>query len=455
MSWLSRHRIPLALYLVGLLGFGAASGSRLLHQSSDPHFVLQADAWLHGTLSIDPSTRKGDDWAIVETVLLDDGTEVRGRRLHTRRAFYIAGAGAVPEVPLGRVQRSVGKTYYVSFPPAPALLMLPLAAIWGHRANDVLPTVLMAALALPLAFLVLRRLHAAGASQRSPAEDVWLALALGFGTVFFFAAVQGRVWFTAHVVGVVLCLGYALCSIDARRPVLAGLLLGLATLARTPMAFLFPLFALEAWRVHGGRAGLRAVLRAWLAFAVPVLVIAILAMAHNAARFAEPGNFGHAYLDVRQQSQMETYGLFSFHYLSRNLAVALALVPDFLGRPPYVSISGHGLAIWFTSPFLLYALWPRQRGPLHRTLLVCLAMVALPSLLYQNSGWFQFGMRFSLDYMVLLILLLAVGGRPLGRPFKALIIVAVAINLFGALTFGRDYRFYRVDQAAYQTVIAH
>jgi hypothetical protein len=452
MSWLSRHRIPLALYLVGLLGFGAASGTRLLRQSSDPHFVLQADAWLHGALAIDPAKKRGDDWATVETVLLDDGREVRGRRLHTRRAFHIAGEG---EVPLARVQRSLGKTYYVSFPPAPALLMLPLAAIWGHRANDVLPTVLVAALALPLAFLLLRRLRAAGASQRSAADDPWLAVALGFGSVFFFSAVQGRVWFTAHVVGVVLCLGYLLCAIEARRPVLAGVLLGLATLARPPMAFLFPLLALEAWRVHGGRAGLRAVLRSWLAFAIPVIAIALAAMAHNWARFAEPGNFGHVYLDVRQQAQMETYGLFSFHYLGRNLAVALALVPDFLGRPPYVSISGHGLAIWLTSPFLLYALWPRQRGPLHRALLVTLAAVALPSLLYQNSGWFQFGMRFSLDYMVLLIALLAVGGRPLTRPFKALVIAAIAINLFGALTFGRDYRYYRVDGAAYQTVIAH
>ena len=82
-------------------------------------------------------------------------------------------------------------------------------------------------------------------------------------------------------------------------------------------------------------------------------------------------------------------------------------------------------------------------------------MVALPSLLYQNSGWFQFGYRFSLDYTVLLIMLLAIGGRPLGRPFKGLVVLAIAINLFGALTFGRDHRFYRVDHTAYRTVIAH
>jgi hypothetical protein len=452
MSWLSRHRIPLALYVVGLLGFGAASGSRLLQQSSDPHFVLLADAWLHGTLRIEPDKKKGDDWATVETVLLDDGREVRGRRLRTRPTFHIAGEG---EMPIGRVKRSLGKTYYVSFPPSPALLMLPLAAIWGHRANDVVPTVLVAALALPLMFLVLRRLAAAGVSQRSPAEDVWLSLALGFGTVFFFSAVQGRVWFTAHVVGVVLCLGYVLCAIEARRPVWAGVLLGLATLARTPMAFLFPLLALEAWRVHGGRAGLRSVMRAWILFAVPVVAIAVAAMVYNAARFAEPGAFGHTYLDVRQQSQMESLGMFDLHYLSRNLAVALALLPDMLGAPPYVSISGHGLAMWFTSPFLLLVLWPRQTGAVHRALCVTAGLVVLPSLLYQNSGWFQFGYRFSLDYMVLLVVLLGVGGRPLGRGFKALVVVAIAINLFGAMTFGRDYRYYRVDQAAYQTVIAH
>lgn len=452
MSWLSRHRIPLILYVVGLLGFGAASGSRLLHQSSDPHFVLLADAWLDGRLSIDPTLKKGDDWAVVETVRLDDGSEVRGRRLHTRPNFRVIGG---EEVPRTRIAQSLGKTYYVSFPPAPALLMLPLAAIWGPRANDVLPTVAIAALALPLMFLVLGRLREAGASTRTRGEDIWLSLALGFGTVFFFAAVQGRVWFTAHAFGVVLCLGYVLCAIEARRPLLAGVLLGLATLTRTPMAFLFPLFAFEAWRMSGGRAGLARMLRLGAGFAAPVVAIAVIAMIHNAVRFGDPGAFGHTFLDVRQQARMELEGLFSLDYLSRNLAVALALLPSFSTAPPYASISGHGLAIWFTSPFLLWALWPRQRGPVHTALLVSAATVAVPSLLYQNSGWFQFGYRFSLDYMVLLVLLVAVGGRPLGRGFRAAVVLAIAINLFGALTFGRDYRYYRADAATYQTVIPH
>ena len=456
MSWLSRHRIPLILFVIGLIGFGAVAGARLGRQSTDPHFALLADAWLSGRLSVDPAKKRGDDWAVLEHVLLDDGREVTGRRLRTRRTFRIAGEG---EVPIARVKQTVDRTYHVSFPPFPAVLMLPQAAIAGHRANDVIPTVLVAAWVLPLGFLVLRRLAAAsaatGARARTPAEDTWLALALGFGTVFFFAAVQGRVWFTAHVVGVALALGYAYCAIEARHPVLAGLLLGLATMTRTPMAFMFPLFALEAWRIHGGRRELGRVLRAWAAFAAPIVVIAVIAMVHNHVRFAEPTEFGHAYLAVRQQAQMEAHGMFDLAYLGRNLAVALTLLPSFSATPPHLSISGHGLALWLTTPILLLVLWPRQKPPLHRALWLTVALVALPTLFYQNSGWFQFGYRFALDYIVFLFLLIAMGGRPLTRVVKALIIAGILINLFGALTFARDYRFYRTGSADYQTVIAH
>jgi hypothetical protein len=55
--------------------------------------------------------------------------------------------------------------------------------------------------------------------------------------------------------------------------------------------------------------------------------------------------------------------------------------------------------------------------------------------------------------MVLLFALLAVGGRPLTRTTRALIVVAIAINLFGAITFARFNQFY--DTKSYDTVVAH
>ncbi|MCA9674306.1 MAG: hypothetical protein KC464_04615 [Myxococcales bacterium] len=460
MRWLRAYRVHLLLFAAGLLVYGAVAGDRLARQSSDPHFVLQADAWRHGRIAIDRP--RGDDWAKVETVRLDDGRVVRGRRLTTRKTFRVAGGG---ELPQSRIVASQGTTTYMSFPPVPALLMLPQVMVAGPRANDVAFTIAFAAACLPLLFSVLRRLHAAGASRRTVADDLWLVALFGVGTVFFFSAVQGKVWFTAHVVGVCFALAYAWASIDARHPVLAGVALGLATMTRTPMAFMFPLFAFEAWRVAGGlpalraggddrRAAIRAMLRRGLAFAPPILVIAGAAVAYNLHRFGEPTEFGHSYLAVRQQAQIEAHGLFSYTYLARNLAVAFTLLPELPGKAPWLQISGHGLAMWVTTPALLLLLWPAERPPLHRALWLTVAAVAVPTFFYQNSGWVQFGYRFSLDYLPFLILLLAIGGRRFGWGTRALIVVGIVVNLFGATTFGRHPEYYRTQGAAYGTVVA-
>ena len=452
-------RLYAALFVVGLVGYGLVAWDRIARQSPDPHFVYQADAWLHGRAAIDPPLA-GDDWAQVETVVLDDGSEVSGRRMTTRPVFRTLGGA---ELPLTRVRRSLGKTAYVSFPPFPAVLMLPGAAIAGRAASDVIPTLLVAALILPLALLALRRLARAGLSQRSVHDDLWLVAALAFGSVLWFSAVQGKVWYTAHVVGVALALVYAWASIEAGHPAIAGLALGAAALTRTAMAFMVPLLLCEAWRMHGGlaawrtdrRAMLRALRRPLVWFAVPVAAFAVAGMIYNQIRFGSPTEFGHSYLQVRQQAQIEQFGLASYRYLARNLAVAFTLLPELSSRPPYLQISGHGLALWFTTPVLLLLLWPRDRGPLHRPLWLCVAAVALPSLLYQNSGWVQFGYRFSLDYMALLILLLAAGGRPLTRAARALIIASIVVNLFGAITFDRAWQYYRVGGNAYDVVVPH
>lgn len=444
-------RLYAALFVIGLGLYAAVAGDRVLHASSAPHFVYQADAWLHGHAAIDPPLT-GDDWAQVETVTLAGGGQAQGRRLTTRPAFRTLDGD---ELPLSRITASAGKTAYMSFPPFPTVIMLPSALIGGRGGNDVIPTLLIAACILPLTLLVLRRLVEAGLSRRSLADDLWLVATLAFGSVLLFSAVQGKVWYTAHVVGVALALVYAWAAIEARHPVIAGLALGAATLTRTAMAFMVVLFVSEAWRM-ADRAALRASLRrALLPFAAPVVAFAILGMLYNAVRFGSPTEFGHSYLVVRQQAQIEQFGLASYHYLARNLAVAFTLLPELSARPPYVQISGHGLALWFTTPILLLVLWPRARPALHRALWLTVLVVALPSLLYQNSGWVQFGYRFSLDYVVFLILLLAIGDRPLTRLAKGLIIAGIAINLFGALTFDRAWQYYRVGGNAYDVVVPH
>src|SRR5690606_22297724 len=131
----------------------------------------------------------------------------------------------------------------------------------------------------------------------------------------------------------------------------------------------------------------------------------------NVMRFDSAGEFGHSYLAVRQQPMIEQYGLFDYQYLRRNLSVAFTLMPSFSAQAPYIHISGHGMALWITTPLFVALLWPRRREFIHKSLWATVALIAIPILCYQNSGWVQFGYRFSLDYTVFLILLLAVGAR--------------------------------------------
>ena len=83
----------------------------------------------------------------------------------------------------------------------------------------------------------------------------------------------------------------------------------------------------------------------------------------------------------------------------------------------------------------------KVRGYLHWPLWLSILPIFVVHALYQNDGWVQFGYRFSLDYTVFLVLLLALGGRKLGWTARTLILVGIAVNLFGAITFGRMPQF--------------
>jgi len=109
--------------------------------------------------------------------------------------------------------------------------------------------------------------------------------------------------------------------------------------------------------------------------------------------------------------------------------------------------------MWITTPPLVLLLGYRQRTIFSRGLWISAASIAAWSLLYQNTGWVQFGYRFSLDYMLFLLLLLAVDSRPLTPIARGLVAIAVAINLFGAVTFGRYQQFYRMDVSAYRALV--
>jgi hypothetical protein len=448
-AWLARllrgRRAVVVLYVVFTAAYLGASGGRLRGHSPYNHYVYLAEGWLHHRLALAGPPPNENDWAKVDVLKLRDGREVRGvygsRTGGPADRFYPL-RGTSETIPAGEiVSRSAIR--YVSFPPFPAVPMLPFVAIWGLGFNDVLFTALWAGLNPMLLFLLLRHLRARGLSRRTEVEDLWLTAMFGVGSVYYFCSVVGQVWFTAHIIAVTLSLGYVWASIGAARPVLAGLCVGFGLATRPTCGLVIPLFLFEAVRVVGGRPALRtregrrALGTALVRFAIPVGIIGSVLALHNYLRFQNLFEFGHKYLAVQWQERIFRFGLFNYHFLSRNLAAALVLLPRIMGRWPYVKVGQHGMSMLVTSPNLAYTVLPQEKSPLRTALWWTVAATAIPSLLYQNSGYIQAGYRFSLDYLIYLMVLLAIGGRPFTKLFRGLIVFSFAVNLFLAITFGR------------------
>jgi hypothetical protein len=423
------RKLFIVVYICHLAAYLGASGLRLRTHSNDNHFAYLADMWLHGRLDLGHTPPNSNDWAEVEYLELNDGRTVAGTFLRAQpQVFHQLGGKRITISPDQIKSRS--KKYYVSFPPFPALLFLPLVAIWGLNVNDVLFNCLLAPLGPALLFLILRRQSALGRTSRSESEDLWLTGMFGLGTIYYYSSVIGQVWYTAHIVSTVFAAAFMLASIEARHPILAGLALGAVALTRPQMGFFGIYFLWELSRLDR-----KLWLKKFVQVAIPVAVAAAIGAWFNYARFHSFTEFGHWYLNVRWTPRIQRYGLFNYAYLSRNLAAAFLLMPKLLPRPPYFSLPWHGLSMLITTPSLVLLLWPRNRPPIHTALWLTAAPIALLSFLYQNDGWVQFGFRFSIDYLLLLVMLLAVGGRPMTRNWKILILVGVAVNFFGAVTY--------------------
>ncbi len=425
-----RFSLPLLIFALCALVYVLCLGEGRLTPSRNNHYVHLAHSFLNGQLSVVGNRPPGNnDWALFNG------------------------------------------TWFVTFPPFPAVVLLPFVALWGLATPDRLIWAVLAGAAPALLFVLLEKISAQAQAHAQPArsrrDNLVLTTLFAFGSVFFYVSVQGSVWFSAHVVASVLLMLYVLSGLDAARPALAGLLLGLCVATRPTTLLAGIWFVVEALRAHrkaqppeiaedahpltralswvlGADLKRAAQKLAW--FALPLAGVLGILLWFNAARFDDPFSFGHEYLQIRWKTRIDRYGLFDYHYLSKNLAVFLTSLPWFSPTAPYVKISLHGLALWFTTPGLLWILWPRRWDARMVGLVLAVFGVALYDLCYQNSGWIQFGYRFALDYMPFMLVLLALGARRFGPGFYACLLFAISVNTFGALTFDRAPRFYDDDR---------
>ena len=327
--------------------------------------------------------------------------------------------------------------WYLPFPPLPALMLLPWVALFGaNGVNSVLFSIVTAAFGVGFAYLFLAAMRDRGLIALERGGQLWLTLLFGFGTVTWSVAILGSVWYLGQITSVTM-VALAAWFAAARAPRWAvGTALALAVLGRPNLVLTLPF--LWALREHGG-AGEDSSARSWptrlAQMTVPVGIAIALLLLYNHARFGHAFDFGYRDANVppRLAEDLRVYGQFHWRYLSRNLAALLWLLPHWDAARATLRPDFEGMSLFLTTPAIIYLFRARAAAGWQKAAWASLALLLLPLLTYYNTGWMQFGYRFSLDFLVPMTALLAVaaGAKP-SRLLRVLILLGVACNLWGA-----------------------
>ena len=303
--------------------------------------------------------------------------------------------------------------YYLYWSPMPAVLLMPLVALFGVQLSDVCYTLVLAALNVALVAALLRQARIRRVIELSRARRGLLVLCFALGTVHLTLASVGRVWHTGQLVGfmaVALCYLAVLRWSGAWAFLGAGAAIAAALLTRNHLVFagIWPAcYLLYRHRV----IGLPRLLRYALLGLLPVVVAVGLLAAYDWLRFGSLLDNGLAYHEMAEYfvDDYQRYGAFNLHYLPINLFYQYVAYPF-----PLTDDSLFGGSLFLLTPvFAAAALGIARMRPRWSmyALLVSIVLVALPIALLMGTGWMQFGPRYTLDFTVPLLLLTACGLR--------------------------------------------
>jgi hypothetical protein len=324
--------------------------------------------------------------------------------------------------------------YYILPPPMPAILLLPFVAIFGLSTNQSLASIFLGSLNISLVFLVTREI------TKNRSVQLWTTVMFGFGTIHWWLAATGWVWFFSQVTSVTFLLLAIYATLKGRRPFLSGVFLGASFWSRLPTIFSLPFFMVmfsDKWL----KKSVETPILKWvnpkpllyLGFGVGIFVA--LNFLYNFMRFGTPLDISYYLKPGIFEEPIYKKGIFDITYLPRHLRVIFAGLPIFILKSPYVIPSWKGMSIWLTTPAFVYALFAGIRNRLAFACWSAIIPVALLDFTHGGTGWNQFGYRYAVDFYPFLFLLTVKSMEEDGIRWhhKILISIGVLVNLWGVL----------------------
>ena len=281
--------------------------------------------------------------------------------------------------------------YYVSFPPLPSVVLLPLTFLFGWDTPDNLLMKLYAAGACLLLYAALKR-----RGYRNWDAGVFSFL-LCFSSSLLPLTLNGAVWYHAQVLAFFLTTA-AVSLLILDKPTLSLLCYALSVACRPFNAlYALPLFA--AYLMMNRRAGkdFKTMIRALLPGVCLGLCVAFGIGMYNYVRFGDPLEFGHNYLpEFSFQGGIQ----FSIDHVANNLKRFLWGLP--LNGEGELEKFGYSMLL--ACPTLVLMLYwfiedlcrRRMRVEKIAVLLACVANAFL-LLLHRTFGGYQLGARYAVD----------------------------------------------------------
>ena len=309
--------------------------------------------------------------------------------------------------------------HYVIEAPLPAVLLMPYVAVVGTAANQTLLAVILAAAGLGAAWELGERL---GVSVQT---NAWICAFLLAGTDLAWCAMLGDVWFIAHVSAVCFTMLALVEVCGKRRGWLVALWAVCAVESRFSLVLALPVYA--AILAYDERAR-----KTLPAFAAVLAAAAGLWMWYNLARWGTVSDIGYTEWYHQDQAGLPIGSPFRLMYLPYQLWSFFVQYPEFANSYPWIRPSYSGVALTWTSPALIFALWARRPRGLVLAFWAAALLTALPNFVYYVNGFAQYGMRHALDFIPFLIALMFLAARerlPLWT--KVLIVYSCAASLYG------------------------